>query len=100
MIKMNKKDKAEICFTLLSMIDINDLKAAFIERDYFTLRDAINQCIHRIDVHHIKVHASIFKLAQTLFNGAYLGDTLTAFIANDLEWNFDRLNANIDHYAS
>ena len=100
MIKLNKKDKAEICFILLSMIDISELQAAFLERDYFKMRSYINNCFTRIDVHHIKVHASVFKLAKTLFNGTCLDDVLAAFIMNDLDWNYNKLALNIDRYVS
>lgn len=95
MIKLNKKDKAEICFILLSMIDIRKIEPAFMHRDYFILRLYIDTCFNRIDPYH-----RLFKLAKTLFNGTCLDDVLAAFIKNDLNWNYDKLAANIDRYAS
>ena len=100
MIKLTKKYKAEICFILLSMIDIREIEAAFMQRDYFILRHYINNCFNRIDAYHIKVHASIFKLVKTLFGGVCLDDVLAAFIMNDLNWNYNKLASNVDRYAS
>ena len=100
MIKLSNKEKIELYWIFLSMIDVKGLEVACNRRDLDFLTTALFAEFSRIDLkahYSIRVHASVFKLALWLFND-YLVDAIAKFIQSDLNWDYQAIENGVTKY--